>query len=181
MKHREKIEKAIRKTCEGLFEDEIKMDFILSQGGFEKYFQTEIANGLRVMGDDVNVEGVERVDIVINKNSKPSAVIEIGAGFLSQKHQTYKPGLDWKKFQEKKAGNNSDLRRSEYYSLMLLAYGNRKDSFPSNRKPNYALIDFFEINDARWKNLGFKKLMSKEYLGRGLGLSVTLLSPCDKG
>lgn len=181
MKFREEIEESIRTVFNRLFKDKHKMDFILSQGGFEKYFQTEIANALREMGNDVNVEGVERVDIVINKNRKPSAVMEIGAGFLSQKHQTSKPGLDWRKFQEKKVVNNSDLRRSEYYSLMLLAYGNRKDSFPSNRKPNYALIDFFEINDARWENLGFKKLMSKEYLGRGLGLSVTLLSPCDKG
>lgn len=180
IKYRRDIESSVNDVLEILFEDQEKMSFVISQGGFEKYFQIEIANGLHKKGLDVNVEGVERVDIVINKSDKPAAVIEIGAGFLSQKHQTSKPGLDWRKFKEKKVMRNEDLRRAQYYSLMLLAYRVGGYPLPSNRNLNYSLVDFFEIDKARWKRLGFERLMSKEYVGRGLGLSVILLSPCDK-
>lgn len=179
MKYEKKIVGAIKSTFRGLFEDKEKMDFILSQGGFEKYLQFELAEQLRKSELEVGVEAVDRIDVMIRDKSKNLVAIEMGAGFLSQSHQKYKPGKDWRKFSEK-VKKNSSLKDIDYYALMMLAYQNDPDKIPDRWKKQYKLINFNPVMEEGWNNLGFMSVFSEQYCGKGLGLSVVLLNPGDK-
>lgn len=70
MKYREEIENSIRIVFSRLFEDKNKMDFVLSQGGFEKYFQFEVAAELSLSGSFVHVEGKHRSDVLFYRGFK---------------------------------------------------------------------------------------------------------------
>ena len=65
MKYRADIEGAVKKAFGRLFKNKRKMDFVISQGGFEKYFQFEVAAELDALGFMVHVEGKHRSDILI--------------------------------------------------------------------------------------------------------------------
>ncbi len=173
MKYRADIEGAVKKAFERLFKNKRKMDFVISQGGFEKYFQFEVAAELDALGFMVHVEGKHRSDILIYESQIPVAVIEMGAGFVSQKDQENKPDSDYKSFLKT---SKKDLAFSgvEFYSLMILGMNNRVGKIPSTWK-QVSLISKAPIDyQKKWKSSGFE-VVSRNYLAAKLGLSVSLL------
>tara|TARA_R100000687_G_scaffold37204_1_gene30348 strand:- start:2534 stop:3073 length:540 start_codon:yes stop_codon:yes gene_type:complete len=175
MKYREEIENSIRIVFSRLFEDKNKMDFVLSQGGFEKYFQFEVAAELSLSGSFVHVEGKHRSDVLFYDLDAPSAVIEMGAGFQSQPNHTKKPLNDYKSFEGLK-GSCSDFSNAKFYSLMMLAEKIKGRELPKGCKQSGHLSKNAKDHIKEWEASDFEVLLSESYDGERLSLSVTLLS-----
>ena len=172
-KYRKIIENSVNDVLVRLFKDRKKMDFVISQGGFEKYFQFEIAYEISKSSCHVHVEGQGRSDILIYEGSNPAAVIEMGAGFESQKEQESKPQSDYQSFLQKSDKEHS-LRGIEFYSLMILGMNNNKGKIPSNWKQVNLLCKQPVSYEKAWRESGFDVIPMNFYASK-LGLSTSLL------
>ena len=172
-KFRKIIENSVNDVLVRLFKDRNKMDFVISQGGFEKYFQFEVAYELSKSGLHVHIEGQGRSDILIYEGCNPAAVIEMGAGFESQKEQETKPQSDYQNFLEKLTKERS-LRGVEFYSLMILGLNNQKGKIPSNWKQVNLLCKQPVSYEKAWRESGFY-VISMTFRASKLGVSASLL------
>ena len=177
---RKKLGESIDEAFKELFMDEKKMQYIVCQGGFEKYFQFEIASLMNSKSFNVDVEARKRTDILIYKNQSenksPKFVVEIGAGYVSQTWQRQKPQTDRKKYiKDSGEWKDSYFSGAEFYSLMLLAEKVGECELPKNCKQR-GYLDAKSVKiEYKWENDGFKIERSWKYKAGNVELNVSLL------
>lgn len=177
---RKKLKEAIDRAFTELFQNQEKMEYIIFQGGFEKFFQFEIASSMNSESFNVDVEARKRTDLLIYKNQSenkpPRFVVEIGAGYVSQKRQRQKPQTDRKKYiKDSGEWKDSYFSGAEFYSLMLLAEKVGECELPKNCKQR-GYLDAKSVDiDYKWKNDGFKIERFWKYEASSVALAVWLL------